>query len=69
MSAEFAEKKQVKYIYQHKDWPNWRWNAAEVSAELAEVSMELGKFLGRLSSIGFSVRKEAVHEMLSTEIL
>ena len=59
----------MKYIYQHKDWPNWRWNAAEVSAELAELSMELGKFLGRLSSIGFSVRKEAVHEMLSTEIL
>ena len=19
----------MKYIYQHKDWPNWRWNAAE----------------------------------------
>ena len=59
----------MKYIYQLKDWPNWRWDAAEVSNELAEVSMELGKFLGRLSSIGFAVQKEAVHEMLSTEIL
>lgn len=59
----------MKYVYQHKDWPNWRWNAAEVSGELAELSMELGKFLGSLSSIGFAVQKEAVHEMLSTEIL
>lgn len=59
----------MKYVYQHKDWPTWRWNAAEVSGELAELSMELGKFLGRLSSIGFAVQKEAVHEMLSTEIL
>jgi len=59
----------VKYIYQLKDWPNWRWDAGEVADALAEVSMELGKFLGRLSSIGFAVQKEAVHEMLSTEIL
>lgn len=59
----------MKYIYQHKDWPNWRWGAAEVSNELAEVSIELGKFIGRLSSIGFAMQKEAVHEMLSTEIL
>ena len=59
----------MKYVYQHKDWPNWRWDAAEVSDELAKLSMELGKFLGRLSSIGFAVQKEAVHEMLSTEIL
>ena len=59
----------MKYVYQHKEWPNGRWNAAEVSDELAELSMELGKFLGRLSSIGFAVQKEAVHEMLSTEIL
>jgi len=59
----------MKYIYQRNDWPNWRWNAEEVANELAEVSMELGKFLGRLSSIGFAVQKEAVHEMLSTEIL
>lgn len=59
----------MKYIYQLKDWPNWRWDAGEVADALAEVSMELGKFLGRLSSIGFAVQKEAVHEMLSTEIL
>lgn len=59
----------MKYIYQNKDWPNWRWDAAEVADVLAEVSMELGKFLGRLSSIGFAAQKEAVHEMLSTEIL
>ena len=59
----------MKYIYQLRDWPTWRWDTAEIASELAEVSMELGKFLGRLSSIGFSVQKEAVHEMLSTEIL
>lgn len=59
----------MKYIYQFKDWPNLRWDAAEIAPELADVLMELGKFLGRLSSIGFAVQKEAVHEMLSTEIL
>ena len=59
----------MEYIYQHREWPNLRWKAAEVSEGLAEVSMELGKFIGRLSSIGFTAQKEAAHEMLSTEIL
>ena len=59
----------MKYIHQRKDWPNWRWDAAVVAGPLAELSLALGKFVGRLSSLGFAVQQDAVHEMLSTEIL
>jgi Fic family protein len=59
----------VRYIHQQKDWPKFSWSAAEVEAQLAESSFELGKFLGRLSSIGFEVQNEAVCEMLSAEML
>ena len=59
----------AKYVYEHSDWPNWRWNATEISEVLCSAALELGKFFGRLSSIGFAVQMEAVHEMLSTEIL
>lgn len=59
----------MRFIHQLKEWPNLRWNAGEVERELAEASFELGKFSGRLASIGFEVQTEAVCETLSTEIL
>ena len=59
----------MRFIHQLKDWPSFRWNAAEIEAELAEVSFELGKFAGRLGAIGFDLRQEAVCETLSSEIL
>ena len=59
----------MRYIHQLKDWPKFRSSAAEVESQLAESSFALGKFLGRLNSIGFDVQNEAVCEMLSSEIL
>ena len=61
--------KTVRFIYQLKNWPFFRWDAAEIEAELAEASFELGKFSGRLGAIGFDLRQEAVCEALSSEIL
>lgn len=59
----------MRFIHQLKDWPHFRWNAADVEDELAEASFELGKFSGRLASIGFDMQREAVCETLATEIL
>ena len=59
----------MRYIYQHKNWPNFRWDSAEIASDLEAASFAIGNFLGRLTSIGFSVQNEAVCEMLSTEIL
>ena len=59
----------MRFIHQLKDWPSFRWDAAEIEAELAEASFELGKFSGRLGAIGFDLRQEAVCEALSSEIL
>ena len=59
----------MRYIYQHKNWPDFRWDSAEIASDLEAASFAIGNFLGRLTSIGFSVQNEAVCEMLSTEIL
>ena len=59
----------MRFIYQLKDWPCFRWNSTEVENLLAEASFTLGRFLGRLGSIGFNVQNEAACEMLSVEIL
>jgi len=59
----------MKFIHQRIDWPQFKWDAAEIETPLANASLELGKFLGRLQSIGFDVQTEAVCETLSAEIL
>ncbi len=59
----------MQYIHQRKDWPRFKWDAVGLESLLAEVSLELGKFLGRLHSIGFDAQSEAVCETLSAEIL
>ena len=59
----------MRYIYQQKDWPRFRWDAAGIEADLAEASFGLGRFSGRLNAIGFDMRQEAVCETLSSEIL
>jgi Fic family protein len=59
----------VRYIYQHKDWPKFRWNSAELAAELEAASFAIGKFSGRLAAIGFEMQSDAVCETLSAEIL
>ena len=56
----------MRFIHQLKDWPDFRWDAAEIEAELAEASFELGKFSGRLGAIGVDLRQEAVCEALSS---
>jgi hypothetical protein len=29
----------MRYIYQHKDWPKFRWSSAELAAELEAASL------------------------------
>ncbi|MBP5226914.1 MAG: Fic family protein [Kiritimatiellae bacterium] len=59
----------MRFIHQSSDWPCFKWDSAELADTLAEVSFELGKFSGRLNSIGFAMRQETVCEVLSSEIL
>ena len=59
----------MRYIHQLPDWPNFRWNSAEIEGSLCECSFRLGRFLGRLSDIGFDLRNEVAMEALSGEIL
>ena len=59
----------MRYIYQHKDWPKFRWDSAELAAELEAASFSAGRFSGRLAAIGFEMQSDAVCETLSAEIL
>ena len=57
------------YIYDRPDWPKFRWDQNAVVAPLAAVRHRQGRLIGRMESMGFSRRKEAVLETLTLDVL
>lgn len=57
------------YIYQRKKWPQFTYDAESVLALLARVRNNQGRLFGRLSGMGFSVRAEAMLDVLSLDTL
>jgi len=58
-----------KYIHQQENWPNFTWNSKEILIPLSKVRNLQGKLLGRMESLGFDLRNEAVLETLTLDIL
>jgi Fic family protein len=57
------------YIYQHSDWPNFKWNSKDIIIPLAQVRHLQGKLVGKMEALGFKLRNEAVLETLTMEII
>ncbi|MCK5528878.1 MAG: Fic family protein [Kiritimatiellae bacterium] len=57
------------YIYQQGDWPKFRWDDQQLLEILGRVRYIQGKILGRMESLGFELRKEAVLETLTADVL
>jgi Domain of unknown function (DUF4172) len=57
------------YIHQNPDWPSFTWNQAQLTELLTAVRHRQGRLLGRMESLGFSLRKEAVLETLTQDVL
>ncbi len=57
------------YIHQNAQWPNFTWNATATSELLGTVRHKQGRLLGRMESLGFSLREEAVLQTLTLEVL
>ena len=59
----------TRYIHQLPDWPKFRWDQEALAAPLADIRHRQGRLLGRMESIGFSLRKEAELETLTLDVL
>lgn len=57
------------YIYQRQDWPNFIWNHAKLLTHLGMVRHLQGKLMGKMSSLGFVLQKEAALETLTQDVL
>ena len=57
------------YIHEDKAWPNFYWDDKQLSERLASVRHRQGRLIGRMESLGFDLRAEAVLHTLTEDVL
>jgi len=57
------------YIYQKDNWPNFTWLNDELVNLLSEARNLQGRLIGRMESMGFELRNEAVLDTLTLDII
>lgn len=57
------------YLYQRSDWPRFQWNQQALLTPLAAVRHQQGLLLGRMASVGFPLRAEAMLRTLTLDVV
>lgn len=57
------------YIHQKSNWPTFTWNIDELVNLLSEARNLQGRLIGRMESLGFELRDEALLETLTLDVL
>ncbi len=59
----------MEYIYQNTHWHNFTWNGEKVLKLLSEVKLAQGFLLGRMNSLGFEIKNDALLNVLTENII
>jgi len=59
----------AEYIHELPDWPGFRWSRELLAEKLAAVRHNQGRLLGRMESLGFPLRQNAVLDTLTADVL
>ncbi|MBK7174266.1 MAG: Fic family protein [Bacteroidales bacterium] len=57
------------YIHQKDNWPNFTWNNDELVNLLSDARNLQGRLIGKMESLGFELRDEALLETLTLDVL
>ncbi len=57
------------YIHQRDGWPNFKWNNDELVKLLSEARNLQGRLIGKMESLGFDLRNEALLDTLTLDVL
>lgn len=57
------------FIHQQNDWPNFHWNSEQIVSLLSEARNLQGRLIGKMESLGFNLRNEALLDTLTLDIL
>jgi len=59
----------MTYIHERPDWPHFTWDQEKMVSRLAAVRHRQGRLLGRMEAIGFPLRKEAMLQTLTLDVI
>ena len=59
----------AKYIYQYNNWPNFKWEEQKIQVILGKVRHLQGILFGQMSTLGFSIKEEALLSTLTLDVL
>ncbi|MFH0824768.1 MAG: Fic family protein [Pseudomonadota bacterium] len=59
----------AKYMHERPEWPNFRWDREALADQLEAVRHRQGRLIGRMESLGFSLRNEAVLQTLTQDVV
>lgn len=57
------------FIHQQDDWPNFQWDSDKIVSLLSEARNLQGRLLGKMESLGFDLRNEALLDTLTMDVL
>src|SRR5262249_55793082 len=57
----------MRYLYIHKDWPHFRWDAERLVPHLSAVRYKQGRLLGKMQDLGYQLKEEATLAALTEE--
>lgn len=59
----------TQYIYQLEHWPDFTWRLDSFILVLSEVRNLQGRIIGRMESLGFDLRNEAILDTITIDVL
>ncbi len=57
------------FIHEPPDWPNFRWDKAQLADRLAQVRHQQGRLIGHMEGLGFKLRQEALLKTLTQDVV
>ncbi len=58
-----------RFIYEHSDWPKFKWAENKLITLLTEVRNLQGRVIGKMSLLGFELQNQANLEILTQDVL
>lgn len=59
----------TKYIWQRPEWPEWQFDSGRLSELLSEVTLERGRLLGSMQTLGFKLAEETTLRVLTDDVI
>ena len=57
------------FIHQNENWPNFTWKAEAIVNLLSEARNLQGRLMGKMESLGFDLRNEALLDTLTLDVI